>query len=42
VVANEDSDTLKFFAIDPDTGLLDYTGVTVPTESPTCVIFCSR
>ena len=39
IVANEDSDTLKFFAIDPQSGKLHYTGQTVETGSPTCVIY---
>ena len=39
VVANEDSDTLKFFAIDPQMGCLTYTGKTVHTESPTSIVF---
>ncbi|MCH3950423.1 MAG: lactonase family protein [Acidaminococcus sp.] len=39
VVANEDSDTIKFFAIDEKTGKLTFTGKTVATESPTSLVF---
>lgn len=37
--ANEDSDTITVFTIDQNTGLLTYSGQTIKTESPVCVIF---
>lgn len=39
IVGNEDSDTIKFFAINSNDGTLTYTGKTVETGSPTCVIY---
>ena len=39
IVANEDSDTIKFFAINQETGELKYTGKTIETGSPTSVIY---
>ncbi|SCZ81806.1 lactonase family protein [Acidaminobacter hydrogenoformans] len=39
IVANEDSDTLQFFQINSNSGELTFTGQTVRTESPVCVIF---
>jgi len=39
IVANEDSDTIKFFDINPTDGTLKYTGKTIETGSPTCVIY---
>lgn len=38
-VANEDSDTIRVFGIDADSGRLAFTGTTIETESPVCVIF---
>lgn len=39
IVANEDSDTIKFFDIDEQTGAISYTGQTVETGSPTSIVF---
>lgn len=39
IVANEDSDTIRFFNIDLETGHLTFADKTITTGSPTCVIF---
>lgn len=38
--ANEDSDTIVELRLDPDKGILEYTGRVIPTESPVCITFC--
>lgn len=37
--ANEDSDTIVEMKLDADTGLVEYTGRIIETESPVCVTF---
>lgn len=39
LIANEDSDTLQLFDVDEEHGHLTFTGITVATASPTCVVF---
>ncbi len=39
IVGNEDSDTIRFFDINQETGELTFADKTVETGSPTCVIF---
>ena len=39
LVANEDSNTLELFNADETTGTLHHTGVSIPTPSPTSVLF---
>ena len=39
IVANEDSDTIQVFAMDEKSGGLIFTGTTVNTESPVCIVF---
>ena len=39
IVGNEDSDTIKFFDINAKNGSLKYTGQTIATGSPTCIIY---
>lgn len=39
LAANEVTDTLKEFRIDVDSGKMEFTGLTVNTESPVCVSF---
>lgn len=38
LVANEDSDTIRIFDIDRLTGILRYSGKTIKTGSPTCIV----
>lgn len=42
IVANEDSDTIKIFDIDEEYGTLKFSGLSIETESPTCITFCSK
>ncbi|MCI7224350.1 MAG: lactonase family protein [Fusobacterium gastrosuis] len=42
IVANEDSDTIKIFDIDEEYGTLKFSGLSIETESPTCVTFYSK
>jgi len=39
LVANEDSDTIRIFSLDPEDGRLSFTGYTVETGSPTCILW---
>lgn len=39
LVANEDSDTIKIFDVNPKTGELIYSERSVTTGSPTCIVF---
>lgn len=39
LVANEDSHTIKIFDVEEETGKLNYSGKTIETESPVCVVF---
>ena len=39
LVANEDSDTIRIFTIQPQSGILTYSGTTIETGSPTCIAF---
>jgi len=39
IVANEDSDTIRFFDIDATTGTLTFANKTIITGSPTCIIY---
>lgn len=39
LIANEDSDTIQLFKPDPQTGLLTFTHITIPTPSPTSIVF---
>jgi 6-phosphogluconolactonase (cycloisomerase 2 family) len=41
IVANEDSDTIQFFRLNAHSGELIFTGNTVHTESPVCIVFTS-
>jgi len=38
-VANEDSHTIRIFDVDEKTGKLIFSGKTIETESPVCVVF---
>lgn len=38
-IANEDSDTIVEVKLDAETGLVEYTGRVIETESPVCIIF---
>jgi len=38
-VANEDSDSIVTFRVDPQTGTLSYHGEATRTGSPVCIIF---
>lgn len=39
LVANEDSHTIKIFHVDDKTGNLSFSGKTIETESPVCLVF---
>jgi 6-phosphogluconolactonase (cycloisomerase 2 family) len=39
LVANEDSHTIKIFDVEDETGKLNFSGETIETESPVCVVF---
>lgn len=39
LVANEDSDSIEIFSVNPDNGTLIHTGQSIKTPSPTCIIF---
>lgn len=39
IAANEDSDTIKIFNVNHENGSLIFTGKTIETESPVCVVF---
>ncbi|SIN70279.1 6-phosphogluconolactonase, cycloisomerase 2 family [Acetomicrobium flavidum] len=39
LVANEDSDTIRIFDVNSKTGELVYTGHSIATGSPTCIVF---
>ena len=39
LVTNEDSHTIKIFDVDEKTGKLNFSGKTIETESPVCVVF---
>lgn len=39
IVANEDSDTIQIFNINTNSGELTFSGQTVNTESPVCILF---
>jgi 6-phosphogluconolactonase (cycloisomerase 2 family) len=39
IVANEDSDDIRMFDVNQNTGELIYSGQYVETESPVCIIF---
>lgn len=39
IVANEDSDTIQIFNINANSGELIYSGHTINTESPVCIVF---
>ena len=38
-VANEDSDTIVTYSVDPENGALSDTGKVVKTGSPVCIVF---
>ncbi len=38
-VGNEDSDTIVEMKLDKTTGVIEYTGKIIPTESPVCITF---
>ena len=38
-VANEDSDTIVTYAVDPQTGKLNATDDVIQTGSPVCIVF---
>ena len=42
LVANEDSDTIRIFTINPQSGMLTYSGTTIETGSPTCIAFKTK
>lgn len=42
IVANEDSDSIQVFNIDSNNGELVFSGQTIETESPVCIIFKSN
>ena len=39
IAANQESDTLAVFRLDPASGALEPTGQTVAVPSPVCVVF---
>lgn len=38
-VANEESDTIRIFELDPLSGTPVFSGITIPSESPVCIVF---
>ena len=42
LVANEDSDTIRIFDCNPETGEPVFTGRTIPVKSPTGVVFATK